>query len=178
MDFTSAFLNGNLKEEVYTKQPEGFVEKQKEHLVCKLKHSLYGLKQSPRCWNTVLDVQLKRMGFEQSSSDPCIYTLSGGATFIIGVYVDDIILAGKDHKQMEDNQAAIMMAKNPQYHGRSKHISIKYHFIQEQVISNLIELRYCRTDDMIADIFTKGLSTTKFIKLRDMAGIKDLSVCE
>ena len=73
MDFMSAFLNGNLKEEVYMKQPEGFVEKQKEHLVCKVKHSLYGLKQSPRCWNSVLDVQLKRMGFEQSSSDPCIF---------------------------------------------------------------------------------------------------------
>ena len=42
------------------------------------------------------------MGFEQSSSDPCIYTLSGGATFIIGVYVDDIILARKDRKQMEE----------------------------------------------------------------------------
>ena len=55
----------------------------------------------------------------------------------------------------EDNQAAIKMAKNPQYHGRSKHISIKYHFIREQVSSNLIELRYCRTDDMIADIFTE-----------------------
>ena len=48
MDFTSAFLNGNLEEEVYMKQPEGFVEKGKENLVCKLKHSLYGLKQSPR----------------------------------------------------------------------------------------------------------------------------------
>ena len=63
----------------------------------------------------------------------------------------------------EDNQAAIKMAKNPQYNGRSKHISIKYHFIREQVSSNLIELRYCRTDDMIADIFTKGLSAMKFL---------------
>ena len=124
------------------------------------------------------------MGFEQSSSDPCIYTLSEGATFIIGVYVGDIILAGKDLNSeltnptvnFEDNQAAIKMAKNPQYHGRSKHISIKYHFIREQVSSNLIELRYCRTDDMTADIFTKGLSTTKLIKLRDMAGIKDVSL--
>ena len=106
-------------------------------------------------------------------NDPCIYTLSGGATFIIGVYVDDIILAGKDLNTelsnptviFEDNQAAIKIAKNPQYHGRSKHISIKYHFIREQVSSNLIELRYCRTDGMIADIFTKGLSTMKFIKL-------------
>ena len=50
----------------------------------------------------------------------------------------------------EDNQAVIKMAKNLQYYGRSKHIFIKYHFIQEQVRSNPIELRYCRTDDMIA----------------------------
>ena len=66
------------------------------------------------------------------------------------------------------------MAKNPQYHGRSKHISIKYHFIQEQVSSNNIELRYCRT----VDIFTKGLSTSKFVKLQDMIRIEGLSVCE
>ena len=78
----------------------------------------------------------------------------------------------------KDNQTAIKMAKNPQYHGRSKHISIKYHFIQEQVSSNNIELRYCRTYNMIADIFTKGLSTSKFVKLQDMIGIDDLSVCE
>ena len=80
----------------------------------------------------------------------------------------------------EDNQAAIHMAKDPQYHGRSKHISIKFHFIREQVGNNLIELKYCRTDDMIADIFTKGLSTstTKFVKLREMAGMTEPSVCE
>jgi len=48
MDITTAFLNGNLKEEVYMKQPEGFVTKGQEHLVCRLKRSIYGLKQSPR----------------------------------------------------------------------------------------------------------------------------------
>ena len=53
MDVTSAFLNGTLSEEVYMKQPEGFIEKGKENLVCKLKHSIYGLKQSPRCWNII-----------------------------------------------------------------------------------------------------------------------------
>ena len=73
IDVTTAFLNGELEEEVYMRQLEGFAAKGKEHLVCKLKKSIYGLKQSPRCWNTALDCQLKQMGFRQSESDPCIY---------------------------------------------------------------------------------------------------------
>ena len=58
----------------------------------------------------------------------------------------------------EDNQSAISMAKNPQFHGRSKHIAIKYHFIREQVRNGKVELKCCRTNDMVADIMTKGLS--------------------
>ena len=102
MDVTAAFLNGNLKEEVYMRQPEGFVVEGKEHLVCKMKRSLYGLKQSPRCWNSVLDDHLRGMGFVQSSSDPCIYIASEGESFIIGVYVDDIVLAGRSQKRMDE----------------------------------------------------------------------------
>ena len=68
VDVTTAFLNGKLEEEVYMRQPEGLVAKGQEHLVCKLKKSIYGLKQSPR-WNTILDDQLKDMGFVQSTSD-------------------------------------------------------------------------------------------------------------
>lgn len=56
MDVTTAFLNGNLEEEIYMKQPEGFVADGQEHLVCRLKRSLYGLKQSSRCWNQALDL--------------------------------------------------------------------------------------------------------------------------
>ena len=51
----SAFLNGELKEEVYLEQPEGFVQKGKEHLVCRLKKALYGLKQAPRSWYEKID---------------------------------------------------------------------------------------------------------------------------
>ena len=84
----TAFLNGELKEEIYMKQPEQFEVKGKEHLVCK--KSIYGLKQSSRCWNEALDKHLNKM------DDPCIYILnSGEEIFIIAVYVDDIILAGK-----------------------------------------------------------------------------------
>ena len=78
------------------KQPEQFQVKGKEHLVCKLKRSIYGLKESSRCWNEALDKHLKKMGFKQSKNDPCIYILnSGGEIFIIAVYVNNIILAGK-----------------------------------------------------------------------------------
>ena len=54
MDAITAFLNGELKEDIYMRQPEGYVVPGKEHMVCKLKKSLYGLKQAPRCWNKAL----------------------------------------------------------------------------------------------------------------------------
>ena len=53
MDVVTAFLNGTLDEDIYMEQPPGYIKKGEEHLVCKLKRSLYGLKQSSRCWNTV-----------------------------------------------------------------------------------------------------------------------------
>ena len=62
VDVTTAFLNDELEEEVYMKQPEGIIAEGKENLVCKLNKSIYGLKQSPKCWNTTLDTQLKKMG--------------------------------------------------------------------------------------------------------------------
>ena len=74
----------------------------------------------------------------------------------------------------EDNQSAIAIAKNPQFHGRAKHINIKYHFIREQVNNNNIELKYSQTSEMIADMLTKGLGRIKFEKLREMAGIVPL----
>ena len=96
VDVTTAFLNGSLEEEVYMRQPEGFEAKGKEHLVCKLKKSIYGLKQSPRCWNVALDSQLSEIGFSQSKNDPCIYFKgTGDDKLYLGVYADDIILAGK-----------------------------------------------------------------------------------
>ena len=63
------------------------------------------------------------------------------------------------------------MAKNPQFHGGTKHIAIKYHFIREQVSSGKLELRYCKTIDMIADMLTKGLSGEQFEKPRLMSGV-------
>ena len=109
VDVTTAFLNGELEEEVYMRQPEGFIAEGQEHLVCKLKKNIYGLKQSSRCWNTVLHNQLTLMGFVQADSDPCVNRDSGGEAFFIGVYVDDIILAGRSEKKIKEVKDALTM---------------------------------------------------------------------
>lgn len=404
VDVSTAFLNGTLEEEVYMKQPKGYEKKGQEHLVCRLRKSIYGLKQSSRCWNTALDSHLREMGFTQSKSDPCIYMSGGEDAFYIGVYVDDMILAGRDKTRikgvkrdlsskfdikdlgklsyflgisiiqnqeerktwmgqpayteklltkmgmhdckpvktpvepgshlvkgtekdtavdrelyqslvgslmylatctrpdiayavgtlarfssnpntthwtaakrvlrylkgtsnlgivfkgeesgncmgysdadwagdredrkstsgylfqiaggpvswkskkqdtvalstaeaeymalscaaqesiwmrrlnselgnppqgptiiLEDNQSAIAMAKNPQFHGRAKHIDIRHHFVREQVSDGTIELKYCPTREMVADILTKGLAQEQFCLLRGMAGMELLN---
>lgn len=83
MDVATAFLNGKLKEQVYMKQPEGFETKGQEHLVCRLKQSICRLKQSSRCCNFGLDKRLKKMGFVQTDSHPCIYVATEGEMFVI-----------------------------------------------------------------------------------------------
>ncbi len=85
------------------KQPEGYVEHGQEHLVCKLKKSIYGLKQSPRCWNTALHAHLETMNFQRLQSDPCIYkSKAAGEDFYIGVYVDDMVLAGHGEDRIKE----------------------------------------------------------------------------
>ena len=74
----------------------------------------------------------------------------------------------------EDNQSAIAMAKDPQFYGRSKHINIKYHFIREQITKRSLELKYCKSTNMVADIMTKGLTGKRFEKLRLMTGLQPM----
>jgi hypothetical protein len=67
-----------------------------------------------------------------------------------------------------DNQSCIALAKNPENHARSKHIEIKYHFIREKIEDKSVEILYCPTEEMIADIFTKQISKVKFEEFRSM----------
>ena len=78
----------------------------------------------------------------------------------------------------EDNQSTTAMTKIPQHHGRAKHIDIKFHYIREMITMNKIELRYCKTDKMTADVLTKGIGKIQFAKLRSMIGLRDISDCE
>jgi hypothetical protein len=88
----SVFLNGDLNEEVYMEQPEGFELSNNPDLVCKLKKTLYGLKQAPRAWYQRLDTYLKDKGFKRGIVDNNLYIKTeDNDLFIVLVYVDDII---------------------------------------------------------------------------------------
>ncbi len=63
-----------------------------------------------------------------------------------------------------DNQSTIRLAENPVFHARTKHVEVHYHFVREKVLQEEIELSYVKTDNQVADLFTKGLSTTKLEK--------------
>ncbi|GJT09394.1 ribonuclease H-like domain-containing protein [Tanacetum coccineum] len=92
LDINNAFLYGDLDETVYMKPPQGFYPGN-DKLVCRLKKSIYGLKQSPRQWNAKLTSVLVENGFCQSKSDYSLYTKSVGDVFLVLlVYVDDIIV--------------------------------------------------------------------------------------
>ena len=78
----------------------------------------------------------------------------------------------------EDKQSTIEMTKNPQYHGKAKHIDIRFHYIREMVTMNKIELKYCKSDKMIADILTKGIGKIQFAKVRSMIELRNISDCK
>jgi hypothetical protein len=97
MDVKTAFLNGDLQESVYIAQLEGFAIEGKEHMRCRLKKSIYGLKQASRQWYLKFDKVVKKFGFVENQVDNCIYVKIKGSMFIILVlYVDDILLASSD----------------------------------------------------------------------------------
>ena len=96
MDVKTAFLNGNLEEEIYMIQPEGFIAKHQKHMVCKLKRSIYGPKQTSR-WNIRFDQAIKSFGFEQNIDEPCVYKIHRDkVVMFLVLYVDDILLIGND----------------------------------------------------------------------------------
>ncbi|KAI3791603.1 hypothetical protein L2E82_05458 [Cichorium intybus] len=103
LDVTTAFLNGELEEEIFMQQPEGFVVPGKEDYVCKLKKSLYGLKQSPRQWYKRFDSFMTSHKFSKCTYDSCVYFKKGddGSKIYLLLYVDDMLIAAKDMKEIQ-----------------------------------------------------------------------------
>ncbi|KAK1617656.1 hypothetical protein QYE76_023173 [Lolium multiflorum] len=104
MGVKTSFLNGDLNENVYMTQPEGFVVEGKEHLACRLKKSIYGLKLASRQWYLKFDKIIRTFGFTENVVDNCIYVKFKGSRFtILVLYVDDILLACSDKDMLHES---------------------------------------------------------------------------
>lgn len=102
LDVETAFLNGDLEEEIYMEQPEGFSTDPKGK-VCLLKKSLYGLKQAPRQWNKKVCEAMKTLSLTQATTEHCLYYKREGNDFlVVAVFVDDFFILGNNAK-MKDN---------------------------------------------------------------------------
>ncbi|CAM9174541.1 unnamed protein product [Sphacelaria rigidula] len=96
MDFSTAFLNGKLEEEVYMRQTPGFEKKNSrgQPLIMQLHKSIYGLRLSPKAWNSTID-DLRALGFKPNVSNACVYVKGTGDDYIIlSLYVDDLLITG------------------------------------------------------------------------------------
>ena len=103
MDMKTTFLNGELEEEIYMKQPEVFSSSQGEHLECKLEKSIYGLKQASCQWYLKFHDVISSFGFEENIMDKCIYQkVSGRKICFLILFVDDILLATNDRDLMHE----------------------------------------------------------------------------
>jgi hypothetical protein len=96
MDVTTTFFNGEIEEEVYIEQPDGFVIHEDSH-VCRLKKALYGLKQAPRAWYEKIDGYLMSLGFNNSVANPNLYyNIVGDECLILVLYVNDLFFIGSE----------------------------------------------------------------------------------
>lgn len=102
LDVRTAYLHGDLAEEVFMRQPPGFAAPGRERMVCRLHKSVYGLRQSARRWNSRFDDVLKKIGFKQSSADPCLYTseIKGKKIYVL-IYVDDVVVGCEDESLID-----------------------------------------------------------------------------
>lgn len=140
----SAFLYGELKEDVYIQQPDGFIKKGEEGKVYKLKKALYGLKQAPREWYKKIEAYFLREGFVKCTSEHTLFTKSvEGKILIVSLYVDDLIFTGNNVNMCNEFKASMMSEFDMSDLGRMKH------FLGIEVLQNsngifICQRRYAR----------------------------------
>jgi hypothetical protein len=122
LDVKNAFLHGDLHEEVYMEIPPGFSSAETTGKVCRLKKSLYGLKQSPRAWFDKFRRAVCDMGYRQCNGDHTVfYRHFKGKITILAVYVDDIIITGDDEGEIARLKKCLSKAFEVKDLGRLKY---------------------------------------------------------
>ena len=122
LDVKIAFLHGDLEEEIYMHQPEGFVEKGKENLVCRLRKSLYGLKKAPRQWYRKFESFMFDNGYHKTQADHCVFVkkFEGGYFLILLLYMDDMLIVERDHMKIRVLKKALSRSFSMKVMGPAK----------------------------------------------------------
>lgn len=103
MDVETAFLNGDLNEEIFMEQPEGFNKECNKGKVCQLKKALYGLKQAPRQWNLKLNEAMMQLDMKRSEHDHCLYyKVKATSILVVAIFVDDFCILS-NNADMKEN---------------------------------------------------------------------------
>jgi probable phosphoglycerate mutase len=171
LDIKTAFLNGDLKEDVWVQQPPGYSEGGRQ-FSCKLHKALYGLKQAPRAWHKKLNEVLQNMGFSTSQSDPGLYAkhTEQGSTYLI-VWVDDITIAADNIELVHNVKTSIMQEFEARDLGETKvfigmevqrdRTRRQLKLSQESAVRNIID-RYGQGDARVRDVpMAPGVQLTK-----------------
>nr|GEY14457.1 copia protein [Tanacetum cinerariifolium] len=168
MDMKTVFFNGNLREEVYVSQPDGFMDQDNPNHVYKLKKALYGLKQAPRAWQKSAAISITKAEY---------IALFGCYAQILWMrsQLTNYGLGFNKIPMYCDNKSAIALCCNNVQHSRSKHINIRYHFIKEQVENGVIELYFDNTEYQLADLFTKALGRDRIEFLINKLGMRSFT---
>ena len=143
MDVKTAFLNAPIDCDIYVQQPQGY--EKPGGLVCKLKKSLYGLKQSGRNWNNTLHQFFTANELAQSRVDPCVYFRKSDNSFIaiVVVWVDDLIIGARDSSLMEEIKSLLKSRFRMKDLGPLKYF-LGIEFVQENGAIKLSQTRYIK----------------------------------
>lgn len=157
IDVKTAFFNGEIEEEVYIEQPEGFVVHNEKSHVCRLKKALYGLKQAPRAWYEKMDGFLMSLGFNKSIVDPNLYYhIADNESLILVLYVDDLFLTGSERLIVECKQALTANFE-------MKYLGLMHYFLGLEVQQ--------RTDEIF---LSQGKYTMEILKRFNMTECKSM----
>lgn len=147
LDIKTAFLNGELEEDVWCEQPPGY--ESGEGMACHLVKSLYGLKQAPRAWHLRLKAELEKMGFAESCADPGLFIKNSGTPIYLLIYVDDIALVCKDTSELQATKTKIMEVFEARDLGPSSYF-LGMDIIRDRANRTIMLAQHRLTNDLLA----------------------------